>query len=305
VTYSRKGVRAFVRFSTAAGTCELVPGDIIGRIAAAALRIDDPRVSEAHALVSLRRGALYLLSLRRMFAVAGTPTSEVQLEVGCVVELADGIALTVVEVATPAKVLALRAPGLGPLLLSNVASVQAGPPLALVGRFVPGAAAHLWSAGTSWRLRVGDGPDRTVGAGDRFVVGDQPVELVAVAIGTASPASTQLDGGVDDPLRIVAHYDTVEVHRAGRPPFTLGGQSAKLFSELVAFRGPVAWETAARQLWTDGSDLDDLRHRWDVAVGRLRRRLRGAGVRNDLIVADHAGQLQLVLYARDVVEDRT
>jgi pSer/pThr/pTyr-binding forkhead associated (FHA) protein len=35
-------------------TTTLAPGDIIGRMASAALVLDDGRVSEAHAMVSLR-----------------------------------------------------------------------------------------------------------------------------------------------------------------------------------------------------------------------------------------------------------
>lgn len=40
------------------------PGDLIGRLPGAALQIADPRVSEAHAMVSLRAGELVLLALR-------------------------------------------------------------------------------------------------------------------------------------------------------------------------------------------------------------------------------------------------
>ena len=35
---------------------ELVHGDVIGRVWSAALQLDDGRVSEAHAMVSLREG---------------------------------------------------------------------------------------------------------------------------------------------------------------------------------------------------------------------------------------------------------
>ena len=58
----------------------LIPGDLIGRMHTAALHLDDGRVSEAHAMVSLRDGSLRLLSLRGGFSVgrgsrrAGTPT---------------------------------------------------------------------------------------------------------------------------------------------------------------------------------------------------------------------------------------
>ncbi len=52
------------------------------------MSLDDPRISEAHALLSLRGGALHLLSLRRMIAVDGKPVSGVELRRGLVVALA-------------------------------------------------------------------------------------------------------------------------------------------------------------------------------------------------------------------------
>lgn len=88
-------------------------------------------------------------------------------------------------------------------------------------------------------------------------------------------------------------------------PAVIGGQSARVLSELVSYAGPVAWLACARQLWTDDADVHELRHRWDVALGRLRRRLREAGLRSDLVVTDRSGHAQVTLYEQDVVEDRT
>ncbi len=69
-------MRAFVRFQLPDGTQrDLYPGDIIGRLWSAALHVDDARVSEAHALVSLRGRELQLLALRGRFAVDSTPRS--------------------------------------------------------------------------------------------------------------------------------------------------------------------------------------------------------------------------------------
>jgi hypothetical protein len=63
----------------------LRPGDIVGRMPTAALQLNDPRVSEAHGLVSLRGYRLRLLSLRGRFAVAGRPTTDLELEPGLVI----------------------------------------------------------------------------------------------------------------------------------------------------------------------------------------------------------------------------
>ena len=65
----------------------LVPGDLVGRIWSAALRLDDPGVSEAHALVSLRGEELWLLGLRGRFLVEGQPRTEVAMAPGMRVRL--------------------------------------------------------------------------------------------------------------------------------------------------------------------------------------------------------------------------
>ena len=54
-------MRASVRLRLPDGTIEtLYAGDLIGRTWAAALRLDDPDVSEAHAMVSLRGERLWM-----------------------------------------------------------------------------------------------------------------------------------------------------------------------------------------------------------------------------------------------------
>ncbi len=58
-------VRPLARFLAPDGRSELLgPGDIIGRMPTATLTINDPHVSEAHALVSLRGSELKLPGLR-------------------------------------------------------------------------------------------------------------------------------------------------------------------------------------------------------------------------------------------------
>ncbi len=280
-------------------------GDLVGRGPHAALYIDDPRVSEAHAIVSLRAGALHLLSLRRMFAVEGRPVAQVRLVAGLRIEVAEGLVIEVAEVDSPAAVLTVTAPGRLPRPLPPVASLVAGPPPALVPRFVPDAAVHLWAAGDDWRVRAGDEPARALAVGDTFTVGGAPFTIGAVPAGDAGPLVTEPGRGGFDPLRIIASYDRVELHRRQREVVVLGGIGARLISELVACGGPLAWDLLARQLWPEDADHPELRHRWDVALNRLRTRLRDAGVRADLLHSDRSGQVGLVLHAGDEVDDRT
>lgn len=298
-------VQASVSFRLPSGSVvELLPGDLIGRTTAAALSIDEPQVSEAHALVSLRGGELQLLSLRRMVAVDGKGVSSVVLRRGLVVTLADGIDLTVEAVHLPGSLTALEAPGLGRRLLGNVASLS-GNPLTISGRYEPGADVHLWATDGEWRLkRAGEDP-HPIGVGDSFTLHGQSIAIVAVPLTTASQTPTRVEGGVLAPLKIVAQFDTVQIHREGRPPLVLNGRGARIVSELVCLGGPTSWSVLASEVWPDHPDPDVLRHRLDVNLARLRSRLRQAGVRADLVHTDGAGQIQLLLTPGDVALDRT
>jgi pSer/pThr/pTyr-binding forkhead associated (FHA) protein len=69
-------VGAYCRIRLSDGrVVDLGPGDIIGRLETATLRINEPQLSEAHALVSLRGEQLVLLALRGVVSVGGRPVS--------------------------------------------------------------------------------------------------------------------------------------------------------------------------------------------------------------------------------------
>ena len=63
-------------------------------------------------------------------------------------------------------------------------------------------------------------------------------------------------------------------------------------------------EALAASLWEDEEADDVVRHRLDVVLGKLRRRLEDAGVRRDLVTSHHTGYLELVLYPGDQAHDR-
>ena len=90
----------------------IAAGDIVGRLPSAALFLEDERVSEAHALVSLRGREPKLLSLRGRLIVDGKPCTETVLEEGMVIEPAPGLELSGAGVRLPDAVLSLEAPGL-------------------------------------------------------------------------------------------------------------------------------------------------------------------------------------------------
>lgn len=274
-------------------------GALIGRLRSAALPIDDPRVSEAHALVSLRGETLKLLALRGRLHLDGDAHVAITLAPGQVIGLAPGVALTVVDVALPATVVGLGGDGLPRQPLGGVQSLFVKPRPRLAPGVLPDADAVLWGEGDRYRLRTRDG-ERDLALGDAFSVDDRRFELVAIALRDAAVPSTL---GTTAPVRIVASYDTVQVHQNDLA-VVIAGLGARLICELIELGGPVAWDVLAAELWGPGEDTIDLRPRFDMTMTRLRRRLRQAGIRDDLVVLTGTGQVELVLRPGDHVEDR-
>lgn len=276
-------------------------GDFIGRVWTAALVLDDPRVSEGHAMVSLRGGELWLLALRRRVAVDGRSVGEVRLEPGQAIELADRLVLHVEAVELPDVVLAIEAEGLPAVALPAVAALRGRPRPSVAGRHEPGAPCVVWTTGEGWRRSV-DGVVTSLAPGDTWLVEGVPFRAIALAL--SGGGATRLTGGVDPPLLVRVSFDTALVQRGEDPPVALSGQLARVLSELVALGGPAPWEVVARELWPDETDAFLLRKKWDVVLGRLRARLREGRIRADLVHAAGTGQVELLLRPGDRVDDR-
>jgi len=282
---------------------DLVPGDVIGRSDTAALVIDDPRVSEAHAFISLRRGSLYLLSLRRMVAVDGCQANEVLLARHIIVEFAPGLYLTIEDVVSPDRVIGVEAEGLTARPLAQVSSIYGAPRPSIVSRFEPAAPAHMWLVGDKPKLAHAGQEPRWVEQGTCFVVQECEFHLVSMSMSSVHNPTTAVEGSLLTPIEIVASFDTVEIRRKSHPSVTFGGQSARILSELVAVAGPVSWRGLAQELWPQPAVDVELRRRWDAALSRLRRKLRDCDIRADLIVADGSGNMRLCLRDGDVARD--
>ncbi len=281
------------------GLFELGHGDIIGRLWTAALHLDDARVSEAHAMISLRGGELKLLSLRALFAVSGKPMRELSLAAGHRIELARDLVLTVESVSLPTWVLSLAMPGLARQALPGACWLITTPHPRLVSGHSAAAVAAFWFTGGAWRVRVGDGDVEELEPGWTATFNGVAVEAVVHELSRAGEQATRLGGRVDAPLRIVCHYDTVVIDRDGLTATTLAGQSARLVSELAEIGAPLAWESAARLLWPREDDSILLRRRLDTVLARLRRKLKSTSVRPDLVRSDGAGKVLLHLEAGD------
>lgn len=291
------------------------PGGLIGRLAGAEVMIADPRVSEAHALVSLRDRAMRLLALRGGLTVAGREVDAVTLEPGLRIELAEGLFVTVEGVELPTHTLVLCGAAQGPVALGSstqslLVEEHAQPrTLRVVAGFVANASAHLWCSGARlWIRRRGEEPE-AIEAGGRWCIEGCHLRVIRVPLdGTRDTVSEGSGGGGEvsrERLVIVARYTSVHVQRDGATA-VLTGKPANLVSELVRFGGkPVPWEVLSRQIWGERSERDLLRDNFDATCGRLRRQLRELTLREDLVTLDGSGNVELVLYPGDRIVDET
>lgn len=297
-------MRAYVRLLPPSGyTATLGPGDLIGRLASAALPLDDGRISEAHAMVSLRGRELRLLGLRGRFAIAGQPVDDAVLRAGMVFEPAPGLDILVEEVMLPEHVLALEGEGLPRQLLTGTASLCTRPQVALLSRYRTDADAVFWDTGERWRVRVGEGPAQDLRPDDELRIGGRRFRAVAVPLHHAGQTPTRLEGAHRAALRIVARFETAHIYVDGGAVVTLDGIPARIVSELASMGGPVEWSVVAGEIWPEEEDRTYLRRRWDISLVRLRRKLKESRVRPDLIRAGGTGQVELFLLDGDQVED--
>ena len=297
----------FVRFRLTDGTtAQVSPGGLIGRASSAELKIANPEVSEAHALISLRGHQLHMLSLRRWIILNGERCSTIALRPGQRIHLSQTVVLEVEAVELPAQVLVLWSDEVEVGTLSeSVYSLTCGEGgLTVAPEHVPQAQAHLWGDGEGFTLRVGEAAPTDVVAGTQWTLGPHRLRVTARPLGDGA-MSTRSIGQNDPPLTIVARYDTVYIHTPGRAPAVISGLLARIVSELVTIGKLVSWEAVAREIWGDESDRNVMRQNWDRNMRRLRAHLREAQVRADLVRPDGRGNVELYLLPQDQVVDET
>jgi uncharacterized protein (UPF0548 family) len=279
-------------------------GGIIGRLGSAALVLPDARVSEAHALVSLRGGALQLLALRGRFAMGAQPLSAISLAPGQRIHFARDLWVDVVDVTLPETVLGLVGDGIPQQPLAGVTSLEREPRIGLSRGYREGAEAVFWNRDQHWHVRPRGEASRVLAVGDVLQLGGCELRVVQIPLARAGQSVTRHRGGIGAPLRIIASFDSVHLHREGVLCLALGGKLARLVSELVEFDGPVPWPVLAGELWR-GAPAHKARRNLDQTLLRLRRKLEAAGVRPDLVSSDGAGCVELRLAPGDAVEARS
>ena len=284
----------------------LRPGALIGRLRSAAARIDDPRVSEAHALISLRGRQMRMLALRGMLRTRAGPVDEVPLGIGGRIELAREVWVEVLAIALPPTVLALRGIAITPLeLRESVHALTPGPPPRLSYRHDPSAPVHIWQDGEGWRLhRQGEDPE-PLQAGMTFALGQTTVSVIEVPLAAAATAETQRSIYRRPAMRLIARHETVHIHQEGRPTVTLEGNAARILSELIRFNAPTPWDWVAAEVWGKDVRRETLRIRWDRNLRTLRARLKERGLPRDMVRSDGHGNIELVLLPEDQIVDET
>lgn len=153
----------------------LRPGETIGRASTAAHVIADPMVSEFQAHVSVRRGRLHLVALRRPFSVRGEAVWDVPLEAGGEIELTAEHRLVVVEVDDRVGRWGVRWGEATAVLDSGAYSLVVRDGMSVVEGVAPDALAVIHSSGESWVIRVEGGDPEPIRVGVSVVLGGHAV----------------------------------------------------------------------------------------------------------------------------------
>jgi hypothetical protein len=295
-------MRAHVRFMRNEETIDVPPGGILGRSPLAAMPFSDPRVSEAHALVSLREGRLLLLALRRRFAVDGRTVNECELEEGQLIHLAPGLAIEVVELVLSESLLAVEGTDLPLQLLPDVASWLPGTPSRLVARHDPRAAVTFWGEGTEMKARAGDGPIVDASDGHHWTINDRHITIRAIPRAQFHHPTTPAETAIVERFRLSHDGPRVIVTSLDGRSVALDGLMATLVLAIAGSQH-IHWTSLCQRLWPIDTDWDTLRGRLDVLLSRLRKKLRDGGLPPTLVRFDGGGILVLADSGHDAPSD--
>tara|TARA_R110002096_G_scaffold401386_4_gene598247 strand:+ start:11380 stop:12279 length:900 start_codon:yes stop_codon:yes gene_type:complete len=280
---------------------EVGPGEIIGRSDSAALCVRDPRISEAHAMVSLRGQSLMLLPLRGRLWKGEKIASEIPLEAGLTIELAPELKLRCEEVSLSSTLLGISVPGLPSLCLTSTLSLLASSPPKVVRGYVANADAVFWTVGPIWYLSHPSGEQQRISLGDVITIKDLQVEVVPIAVDAASKAKTQ---HARRALTLLLCGEAVQVDRPGGASVLIGGIPGRILAALLRAGRPLHWQSISAEVW-EGELATELalRKRFDVSLARLRTRLAPlCGKNESLVVLDGAGTVALNLADSDQIE---
>jgi hypothetical protein len=299
-------LRAYALFKLGVGedVIEVAPGEFIGRSDLATVCVDDPRVSEAHAMVSLRGHSLKLLALRGRFMVDGKVSSEVSLGQGVEIELARGLKLQCLGVSLPSALPGVEIDGMPPFLLTGTMTFYLETPIRVTNGFDPRGDMIFWAVGNRWRASIGREPAREVAIGDRIEHNGVTLQITSHPIQNASQTATKMSLRL--PMTLYNLRSAVRIEREGEPPLLVSGIPGKIFAALLGNEQTMDWRSIAACVWPGDVSLQSaLRRRFDAGLARLREKLDSLTTDGEeLVRLDGAGMLTLALTAQDRIVEK-
>lgn len=271
-------------------------GEQIGRSELAALCLDDPRISEAHAMVSLRGKGLKLLALRGRFRVGAEEHREITLESGLDVELAPGLFVTCVEVILPERVLAIEFGALPRLIPLGTTTFYTHPRPRIKHGYDPDGEAILWALGEHWRVQVMEtGEVLALDAEHAIALGTTELRTCYVSLEEMAYSKTRTS--LREVKRIEVSGDRVKVWRQSSPgklPVLISGVPGRICAAVIKHEHAASVQEIIDAVWPGDASLEHtLRKRFDTGLKRLRVRLEQLGFGADVLELDGAGTLIL------------
>lgn len=276
------------------------PGSVIGRLVTSAVPINDPRISEAHVLVTHRGDSMWMISLQpQPIKVLGERSHRsVKLETGQRLSLAEGYVMEVMAVVTPDHLPQAQYRKAGESvwhLLGNLDghehySVMPGPLWAAGPQ--AGALFRLACGVDSWVLFSPEGDTIPIEDLDIWSAGEwefrflwRPVEQAGIAK-TMAKGHLVLDYSIESDenvVRIIPLEGSLQ-----QEPLTFVGQHRLLLLALLREPTPRRWQVLGAEVWDDWGKLDRTarERRWNPAIHRLRKRLAEHALDPDLIYRD-------------------
>lgn len=274
---------AYVRFRLPDGRSQRVTaGSLIGRASRAELCLKSPDLSEAHAFISLRGNALFLLALRRWVSLDGALQREVVLEVGQRIALSHSVVLEVEQVEVPDRELVLVADSEVICALTEpVYSISwQDHEFSIEKQYNPTASAWIWGDSEGLWLQIGNQTPQRIKPGTTFELAGCTFSVAASArqaVPTTSPA------GIYPPMQIRIRRDSVMIESPFAPPLILNGKRAAVLIHLARLGRVVEWHFVAERIWPGETDMFALRRKWDRHKSDAHTALRAASLRSDLM----------------------
>lgn len=279
-------------------------GDLIGRSEQAALCLDDPRISEAHALLSLRGGALVLLALRGRFRHRGQVIAELELRPGMAIELYKNFWLHCDEVFVPGKLMGLEIPGLATTTLTHTSSLffdHDTERFSLQHGHIAQADAVFWSLSDTWSYRKKDGITHELEPGDVIEIKGAMIRCVQIPLDDVGVLRTRQVRR--PPLRLEVFDKGVKISaNVHERAAMLSGIPGKILASISTCEHPVPWQQIARLVWLEDRSYESaLRRRFDVGLLRLRDKLQQLDLPHDIVRMDGSGLVGIFLEPEDQI----